>query len=172
MSELLESSHPDLEAIKPGVKVCLNDTDSNKFDNCINTNINLNINNDNNNDDNNSEQKQSQEQSLSLSLKSREEGRVSYIEHTLSSEECAALCHAMDSSHHLSFWNAQGRENNEKARQFRDADTVEVNLPSMASTIWNRISTVFDKTPISIRHDDTEHVRYEMWYIRRRYEMW
>ena len=92
-----------------------------------------------------------------VTVDNKEEGRVTCIAHALSSEECEALCGVMDKSTHLSFWNEQGREN-EKARQFRDADTVEVNSPSIASIIWQRISNVFDKTPIVIHDDDTEHV--------------
>ena len=136
MSEF--EDHPDLEAIKPGVKAALDDIDSHLFDICVNREANTD--------------------SIPLSLQTKDDGRLSYVEHAMSSEECAALCRAMDASSHLSFWNDQGRVN-EKARQFRDADTVEVNLPAMAATIWGRISEVFDKTPIVIRHDDTEHVR-------------
>jgi hypothetical protein len=135
MSELLES-HPDLDAIKPGVKVALNGIDSRQFDDCVGIN---NV------------------TSEPCSLQTRDDGRVSSVKHALSSEECISLCRVMDSSSHMSFWNDQGRSN-EKARQFRDADTVEVNLPVMAATIWSRIVNVFDKTPIVIHHDDTEHV--------------
>ena len=135
----MDAARPELEAIKPGVKIALDDIDSRQFDDCIHTN------------------NESEVLSL-LSLQSREDGRVSYITQAMTSEECAALRQVMDSSRHLSFWNDQGREN-EKARQFRDADTVEVNLPAMATTLWDRISGVFDKTPIVIHHDDTEHVR-------------
>lgn len=133
-----EVAHPDLEAIKPGVKAALNETESQKFDSCILSQYSGNT--------------------ESLTVEKSDDGRVSCVGHALSSEECTALCQVMDSSAHLSFWNDQGREN-EKARQFRDADTVEVNLSFMASTLWDRISVIIDKTPIVISYDDTEHVR-------------
>lgn len=133
MASYLEP-HPDLDAIKPGVKDALSDSEARKYDVC------------------------SSPHQSPLSFQTRDDGRISFIEHALKNEECEELCRVMDSSDDLSFWNDQGR-GNEKARQFRDADTVEVNLPSLASTLWNRISDIFDKTPIVINHDDTEHVR-------------
>lgn len=138
MAELQDAAQPALASIKPGVKSALNETDSLQFEICITTNDPL--------------------KRSPVTLRTREHGRVSCVDHAMSPDECSALCRLMDSSAHLSFWNEQGREN-ENARQFRDADTVEVNLPAMAAAIWDRVSEVFDKTPIVIRHDDTEHVR-------------
>jgi hypothetical protein len=129
-------AQPDLQSIKPGVKEALSQPDSRKFDVCTSNAI----------------------IHETLSLQTKEDGRVSYIERTMTAEECDTLCQVIDSTDQLSFWNTQGRQN-EKARQFRDADTIEVNLASLAETLWERISPVFDKTPVVIRHDDTEHVR-------------
>jgi hypothetical protein len=136
----MSEPHPDLDAIKPGVKIAVNEEESRKFD-VLSTSHNCPV-----------------------TLETRDDGRVSYVRHAMSKEECENLCKVMDNSDHLSFWNDQGR-GNEKARQFRDADTIEVNLPSLASTLWSRIYDVFDKTPIVIRHDDTEHVSIELKHV-------
>ena len=60
------------------------------------------------------------------------------IDNVLSEEECAYLCSRIDESDSLSFWSAAGRAN-EAARQFRDANTVEMEAPELAETIYNRI---------------------------------
>lgn len=129
---------PDLQAIRPGVKEAVTGPDALCFDVC---------------------EEQGEEEEVGRQrpqLEEEEDGRVSFVREVLSREECQSLQQAMDSCSHLSFWNDQGR-GHDAARLFRDADTVEVTLPSLAEKIWRRVAPVLDLSPIVIGEEDDEH---------------
>lgn len=62
---------------------------------------------------------------------------VFYIDHVISEEECNSLIQFIDSSSSLSFWSESGRED-DKARQFRDADTIEFQSSVISQLLWSR----------------------------------
>lgn len=64
-------------------------------------------------------------------------GRVVVLDGLLSPEECALLTATVDAHSQLTFWSAAGRDNDE-ARAFRDADTVEVCDKTLAGLLWER----------------------------------
>jgi hypothetical protein len=74
------------------------------------------------------------------------------------------MCSRIDSCDALSFWNEKGRENDE-ARMFRDADTIELNSAALAMKIWRRVESSLQLEPISIaeQEDDEEGNRDPRW---------
>ena len=82
------------------------------------------------------------------------------VEDCLSSGACKALRHAIDASPHLTFWNANGRED-ESAKRFRDADTIEVKSPTLAVLLWNRIKHAVQHWEIDIGENEEEDPRWE-----------
>lgn len=77
------------------------------------------------------------------------DGGFGYIDHVLNQEECSSLKNAIDNCAKLSFWSASGRENTD-ARNFRDADTIEVSSTKIANCIWSRINNIHKFSPIVI----------------------
>jgi hypothetical protein len=72
----------------------------------------------------------------------------------------------LDRCKNLTFWNAEGR-GNEKARVFRDADTVEVIDNNLAGKIWNRVKELYDTAPLNVTEDDPSLFERELpgeWY--------
>ena len=71
-----------------------------------------------------------------------------YIDGVFTPEECAMICRQMDSESDptqggaMSFWSELGRDN-EQARAFRDADTVEVQHPTLGDLLWQRLLPAF-----------------------------
>ena len=63
---------------------------------------------------------------------------VSYISFT-NVEECQHLRHCCDQSPSLSFWSNLGRDN-EHARRFRDANTIEMESIELATLVYNRVA--------------------------------
>jgi hypothetical protein len=82
------------------------------------------------------------------------------FQNVLTAKECFYLRNVTESEENLSFWNSLGREN-ENARLFRDADTVEVVHEELADMIWSRIQHLIDLEPIEIQEDDVDHPLYE-----------
>jgi hypothetical protein len=80
--------------------------------------------------------------------------------HVFTSEECQYLREVINNEKNLSFWNTQGREN-EKARLFRDADTIEVEQFHLAEILWSRIKHLLGLLPIEISEDDIDNPLYE-----------
>jgi len=80
---------------------------------------------------------------------------VSYIDNVLTPEECVRLCTAIDSSDSLSFWSQAGREN-EDARRFRDADTIEVDSADFAATGWTRIKHLVEALSLCVADDECD----------------
>lgn len=79
--------------------------------------------------------------------------QVGYIDGVLSVSECEHICKFMDDCDSLSFWSDLGR-NNEEARSFRDADTIELNSITTAANIWNRIASMFRDLQIFFSDED------------------
>ena len=66
------------------------------------------------------------------------------LDGVLSSDECLFLTKAIDNNEHLSFWSsANDKTQLDSARQFRNADTIELISPSLAESIWGRISATW-----------------------------
>ena len=66
----------------------------------------------------------------------------------------------------MTFWNSDGRQN-ETARAFRDADTVEVVENKLASKLWDRIKDIYDTSPINVTEDNPSLYERELpgqWY--------
>jgi hypothetical protein len=82
------------------------------------------------------------------------------FQNVLTTKECSYLRDITENGENLSFWNALGREN-ENARLFRDADTVEVFHEELADMIWSRIQHLIDLEPIEIQEDEVDHPLYE-----------
>ena len=59
------------------------------------------------------------------------------VDDFLSEQECTRLRLCIDENPALSFWSEAGREN-DKARAFRDAETIEVESMDIAKTLWQR----------------------------------
>lgn len=81
--------------------------------------------------------------------------QAAYIDHVLTSDECQKLRNVIDNNDDLSFWSTAGREN-DAARAFRDADTIEVQSLSIADTIWNRVKDIFPFADINIGNYETD----------------
>jgi hypothetical protein len=80
--------------------------------------------------------------------------------HVLTAQECSYLRNLVENEEKLSFWNSLGRED-ENARLFRDADTIEVIHEELAALIWSRIEHLIDFDPIEIGEDEVDHPLYE-----------
>ena len=65
-------------------------------------------------------------------------GNVRWVDSVLTPDECERLIAAVDASPHLSFWSPAGKENAE-VKAFRDADTVEMSNPVLATFLWERL---------------------------------
>jgi len=81
------------------------------------------------------------------------DGGFGYIDNVLSPTECYSLRNIIDNCHRLSFWSTLGRDNLD-ARNFRDADTIEVTSTKIANIIWSRIKNIHKSTPITIPVDE------------------
>jgi len=81
--------------------------------------------------------------------------QAAYIDNVLSSEECQKLRNVIDNNSDLSFWSTAGREN-EEARAFRNADTIEVHSSMIANIIWNRVKDSFPFVDINIGNDEMD----------------
>jgi hypothetical protein len=80
--------------------------------------------------------------------------------HVFTSQECAYLRNLVEKEKNLSFWNSLGRED-ENARLFRDADTVEVIHEELAGLIWSRIEHLVELDLIEIGDEEIDHPLYE-----------
>lgn len=122
-------SGPALEIIKPGRKVALSCTEN--FDSCLGIN----------------------EESSEFV---RVTDGVYYVDNALSSEECVRFCNVADKHDSMNFWSPLGRED-ENTRQYRDADTIELDGQNLANIIWKRIgSLVNDKLDIDVKDDESD----------------
>lgn len=89
------------------------------------------------------------------------DSRVVWLDGVLSAEECAALTVAVDKSSSLTFWNPDASA---EARAFRNADTVEMNNPSLAEALWARVCSPLSSAilPISFTQDEDRELE-GMW---------
>jgi hypothetical protein len=90
--------------------------------------------------------------------------RAFYVDNALTPEECALLRGRIDGCDALSFWNETGREN-EDARMFRDADTIELHSTLLALKMWIRVQPLLQLEPLHIarEEDDDEGNRDPRW---------
>lgn len=90
--------------------------------------------------------------------------RAFYVDNALSPEECERLRSQIDASDSLSFWNEKGRDN-EEARMFRDADTIELHSTELARKMWNRVRPLLQLEPVHIaeEEDDDDGNRDPRW---------
>ena len=79
--------------------------------------------------------------------------QAAYIDNVLTCDECKSLRSAIDNNNYLSFWSKSGRENDE-ARAFRNADTLEFQSDMIATLVWNRIKDKFPFIDINIKNDE------------------
>lgn len=142
--EIAESSHlPPLQAILPGTKIALRDVHTKPFDMCL-------------------DHKQTFTPSPSINAKVAlpDSDDIIYLDNALTAKECTDLCKEVDASSALSFWSPAGRDN-DQARAFRDADTIEVQSPTLAQQLWERIKSYLpsnlnpesDQSKISIQEE-------------------
>ena len=89
-------------------------------------------------------------------------GDVVVVDDFLTKEECASLCAAIDVSPALSFWSAAGR-GNDKARAFRDADTIEVDSIEVAKNMWTRIEKLLEGDVIDIDENPEDQSNDSLW---------
>jgi hypothetical protein len=130
MSEFDNSNNPSLSSIMPDVKISLKQSNILKFEECI-SNIN-DYNKDNINND---------KLIFQTTLSDNNGAIAGYIDNVLTKDECNQLINEVDSSEELSFWSSKGRDN-EEARLFRDADTIEVLSNNIATKIWDRVRNI------------------------------
>lgn len=80
------------------------------------------------------------------------DSRVVWLDGVLSAEECAAMTAAVESST-LTFWSP---DVSAEARAFRNADTVEMNNPSLAEALWSRVCSPLSSAipPISFTQEE------------------
>ena len=128
-SEEDQKEKPDLSYVKPDSKRALEGERTLPFENVLIDDVHLGR---------GVEHSESAERKLNLKVTTELGGDVIYIDGLLSLEECKELCSLVDNSDELTFWSEAGRDN-EKARSFRDADTLEVKSPTFADMLWNRI---------------------------------
>jgi len=71
------------------------------------------------------------------------DGKVVWIDDFLTTDECEKLIAAVDSSSQLSFWSPSAveaaGETLAEARAFRDAETLEMSSPELATALWDRL---------------------------------
>ena len=122
---------PDLDYIKPDTKIALTGPNASPFCSCMgpatsSSSLHQDF--------------EVEDSGITFNHIALEEGDVIVVDDFLTRDECRQLCAEIDANPALSFWSAAGREN-DKARAFRDADTIEVNSKEIAVNMWNRIKT-------------------------------
>ena len=78
---------------------------------------------------------------------------VYYIDGVLTADECQALCLSCDQCDELKFWSSSGRED-ESARAFRDADTVEVKSEMLSEIIWSKMNHIVPTKKVIVTDDE------------------
>jgi hypothetical protein len=127
---------PTLDYVKPASKKALKDGETESFRECLEDHIKIT----------------SASSNSDIEVKELDAGIVMVIDDFLSRSECLKMTKLVDTHPSLSFWSEAGRDD-DKARSFRDADTIEVLSESIASTLWARMNGVFDKFTISIEEE-------------------
>ena len=144
-SHSFSEATPSLAYVKPDSKVALIGADTAAFDACLVRYSDLN-----------SACISPTHQDLNqLQVHFALDGKVMFIDNVLTAEECKELCQTVDTCPQLSFWSEKGR-NNEEARAFRDADTIEVKSATIAGVIWTRVAHLLDTQERYIHIADKE----------------
>ena len=133
--EQYEPTQPKLNSIMPAVKDAVHNTYKEKFESCLKVGTVL--------------------EPVSVHVMDG----VDYIDGVITASECSALRSECDNCKDLKFWSLAGR-NDESARSFRDADTVEVKSTLLAGIIWERMRRLLSCPIISIS-DDEDDVNWE-----------
>lgn len=148
-----EDAMPSLDYVKPDTKHALTGKNTSAFDACFTSELHA----------------------LSEDIKVTHalNGKVLFIDHALSERECKGLCNAIDLCPELSFWSEKGRDN-DQARAFRDADTIEVQSSAICDAIWARVEQVLSSPAkhilVAEEEDDETNPYWERelpgeWYV-------
>jgi tetratricopeptide (TPR) repeat protein len=87
---------------------------------------------------------------------------VEYIDGVLTVDECNLLRKTCDNCDELKFWSSAGR-NDDAARSFRDADTIEVNSKVLSGMIWERMKHILHtKHIVILDNEDDENWEREL----------
>ena len=80
---------------------------------------------------------------------------IFFIDNIFPKELCDNLCKSVDNCSKLSFWNCDTDEN--QAKKFRNAETIEMNYALFSNIIWNQIKTVFENFDVKINLIEPEN---------------
>lgn len=128
----IDASKPSMNSIRPDTKVSVSMTIASNFDSCLHP----------------------FHHKPNMEMKSGSRN-LHYIDGVLSKSECDAFCHVLQNCEDLKFWSSKGR-NDEAARSFRDADTVEVNSVLLATSIWERMKHLTPHAKIIVPDDEDD----------------
>ena len=131
-SESADAIKPSMDSIRPIMKDAVSTSVAANFESCL--------------------QRFHHKQNMEIKSGSR---NVHYIDGVLSRSECDALCSVAQSCEELKFWSSKGRDN-EAARSFRDADTVEVKSSLLSNSIWERMNHLLPHTKITVSDDEDD----------------
>jgi hypothetical protein len=97
--------------------------------------------------------------SAPLSITALPEGvDAGYIDGLLTGDECACIRALIDTGDvPLTFWKAGGRDD-EQARRFRDADTIELHSESFGDLLWERLSTLLHERVLTVTTDESSEL--------------
>lgn len=128
----IHASKPSMKSIRPDTKVSVSKSIVSNFDSCLHP----------------------FHHKPNMEMKSGSRN-LHYIDGVLSKSECDAFCHVSQNCEDLKFWSSKGR-NDEAARSFRDADTVEVNSLLLATSIWERMKHLTPHANITVSDDEDD----------------
>lgn len=129
----MDQNRPQLNSIKPATKTSIESSSAKLFEDCLFSNNNKN------------------EHSI---FNVNVFKGVDYIDNVLTQSECLSLCKLCDNCEDFKFWNSAGRS--DAARQFRDADTIELNSKILSSATWDRIKHILSCVNISVSDDEND----------------
>lgn len=129
--------HPALKSVKPARKVAVDRTIAAEFEKCLDDDLH-------------------HAKIFTVEVPSR---GVIIIDEVLSKEECGRFCTACQNCKELVFWNALGRDD-DAARSFRDADTVEIKSDLLSDSIWSRMHDLLSDKSILVS-DDVDDENWE-----------
>jgi hypothetical protein len=107
---------PALTSVKPAKKVAVDRTIAAEFEKCLDHDLHH----------------------AKISIGEEPSKGITIIDEVLSKSECDDFCNACQNCSELVFWNALGRDD-DAARSFRDADTVEIRSDFLSNSIWKRM---------------------------------
>ena len=122
---------PALTSVKPAKKVAVDRTIAAEFEKCLDHDLHH----------------------AKISIGEEPSKGITIIDEVLSKSECDDFCSACQNCKELVFWNALGRDD-DAARSFRDADTVEIRSDFLSNSIWKRMHHLLPKKSISVSDDE------------------